>query len=335
MMRALGFHQTGGPEVLEVVEVPRPAAGPGQILVRNHAVGVNFVDTAIRRGKVPHSPAYSLPVIVGQEGAGVIVALGEGVQGPLVGTRVLWMDFPFDAHGYAEYSVVRANNVVAIHDHVSFESAAAAPCVYSAARNQVFNYYGRAKRGDWALVRNAAGAAGVAMVETATEAGLKVIAVTTAQKLDFTRLHGAIEALDYKKENVPERVREITGGKGVALALNAVGGETIVEDVNLLAPCGQLVSYGLIAGMPTPEVWSALTRRISESLTYSVVSIIASMRENPIGFRGLLEQITADLSAGRLRPSIFEAIPLFEGVRAHRMLEGAKNTGKVVLTVDH
>jgi NADPH2:quinone reductase len=335
LMRALSIARAGGPEVLEIIELPRPTPGPGKVLIHNQAVGVNFVETLIRRGRLPPSLVQSFPLIPGQEGSGVVVALGDGVEGLGIGARVLWMDDPFEAHGYAEYSVVRANNVVPIASNVSFEAAAAAPVVYGTARNQIYNLYGRAEAaGRWALVRNAAGGAGTALVETATAAGLKVIAVASAQKLAFARSHGAVETIDYKTENVPERVRIITDRQGVALALNPIGGDTLVEDLDLLAPLGQLILYGLITGMPTGDVWAAIMQRITLGLTVSVASIDAYMRHAPREFRRLLEQIAADLATGSLRPSIFETMPLAEGARAHSMLESGMSTGKLVLKMN-
>src|SRR5580700_2150979 len=131
LVHALSIGRAGGPEVLEMIEIPCPTPGPGRVLVRNHAVGINFVETLIRRGKVPPSLLHSFPLIPGQEGSGVVVALGDDVEDLAIGTRVLWMDDPFEAHGYAEYSVVRANNAVPIADNVGFETAAAVPVVYS------------------------------------------------------------------------------------------------------------------------------------------------------------------------------------------------------------
>jgi NADPH2:quinone reductase len=336
MMRALSISSVGGPEVLNMIEVPRPAPGPGRILVRNHAVGVNYVETLIRRGKLPPTLVPSYPLIPGQEGAGVVEAVGEGVQGLALGTRVMWMDDPFEAHGYAEYSVVRANNAVPIADNVSYESAAAVPVVYATARNQILNLYGRAEAaGRWALVRNAAGGAGTALVETATAAGLKVIAVASTQKLAFARAHGAVETIDYKKENVTQRVGAITDGAGVALALNPIGGDTLLEDLALLAPLGQLILYGLIAGMPSGDLWAAMMQRITAGLTVSVASIDAYMRHSPVQFREILTGLAADLATGSLKPSIFETLPLSDGRRAHSMLEEGASTGKLVFMMPH
>jgi NADPH:quinone reductase len=334
-MRALSIARAGGPEVLEMIELPRPAPTPGKVLIRNHAVGVNYVETLIRRGKLPPTLVPNYPLIPGQEGAGVVVEVGEGVTTLEPGTRVLWMDDPFEAHGYAEYSVVRANNAVPIADNVSFEMAAAVPVVYSTARNQIHNLYGRAERsGRWALVRNAAGGAGTAMVETATAAGLKVIGVASTRKLAYARAHGAVETIDYKTESVPDRVREITAGEGVSLALNPIGAETLLEDLELLAPLGQLILYGLIEGMPTGDLWAAMMRRITAGLTLSIASIDAYMRNCPAQFRALLTGLAADLSSGKLRPSLFETLPLAQGERAHRMLESGASTGKLVFRMD-
>src|SRR5258706_4576028 len=176
LMRSLSISRPGGPDFLEKIEIPRPAPRSGTVLVRNHAVGVNFVETLIRRGKLPPTLVPTFPFIPGQEGAGIVVALGDDVKGLAVGMRVMWMDDPFEAHGYAEYSVVRANNAVPIADNVSFEMAAAVPVVHATARNQIYNLYGRAEgAGRWALARNAAGGAGTPPGGNAAPGGVKGI----------------------------------------------------------------------------------------------------------------------------------------------------------------
>src|SRR6266702_6384289 len=132
-MRALSITAPGGTEVLKVLSLSEPRPGPGQVLIRNHAVGINFVETLIRRGRIPPALAHSFPLVLGQEGAGVVREVGEGVTGLKVGDRVMWMDDPFEAHGYAELSVVRATNVVPIAERVSFETAGAVPVTYGTA----------------------------------------------------------------------------------------------------------------------------------------------------------------------------------------------------------
>ena len=334
-MRALSIRAPGGPEVLEVLELPMPQPGPGKVLIRNHAVGINFVETLIRRGRIPPSLAHSFPLVPGQEGAGIVCGLGDGVTGVEPGARVMWMDDPFEAHGYAEYSVVRATNVVPIADNVSFATAAAAPVTYATAHNQIYNLYGRAEgAGRWALVRNAAGGAGTALLETAKAAGLRVIAVVSTKKVAFARAHGADVVIDYKTESIVDRVRQITGGEGVALALNPIGGQTVLEDLHLLAPLGHLILYGLIVGMPTGDVWAAMMERITAGLTFSVASIDAYMRNCPVQFRQILLNIAAQLAQGTIRPSVFEVLPLSAGARAHQILESGASTGKLVFKFD-
>ncbi len=334
-MRALSITAPGGTEVLKVLSLSEPRPGPGQVLIRNHAVGINFVETLIRRGRIPPALAHSFPLVLGQEGAGVVREVGEGVTGLKVGDRVMWMDDPFEAHGYAELSVVRATNVVPIAERVSFETAAAVPVTYGTAYNQIYNLYGRAEReGRWALIRNAAGGAGTALLETAKAAGLQTIAVVSTGKIEYVREHGADAIIDYKTENVVERVRDITGTQGVALALNPLGGDTVLEDVQLLGPLGHLILYGLIVGMPTGDVWAAMMQRITAGLSFSVASIDAYMRNFPVQFRQMLLNLASQLADGTIKPSIFEVLPLEEGPRAHQILESGASTGKMVFRFD-
>jgi NADPH:quinone reductase len=334
-VRALSITAAGGTEVLKVLSLPEPRPGPGQVLIKNHAVGINFVETLIRRGRIPPALAHSFPLVPGQEGSGTVREVGEGVSGVKVGSRVLWMDDPFEAHGYAELSVVRATNVVPIADSVSFEQAAAVPVTYGTAHNQIYNLYGRAERdGRWALIRNAAGGAGTALLETAKAAGLRTIAVVSTHKIEYARAHGADEIVDYKTEGVVDRVRSITGSDGVALALNPIGGDTVLEDLQLLGPLGHLILYGLIVGMPTGDVWAAMMQRITAGLSFSVASIDAYMKNFPVQFRQILLHLASQLAAGTIKPSIFEVLPLEEGARAHEVLESGASTGKMVFRFD-
>jgi NADPH2:quinone reductase len=334
-VRALSITAPGGTEVLKVLELPDPRPGPDRVLIENRAVGINFVETLIRRGRIPPALAHAFPLVPGQEGAGVVRELGSGVTGLEVGARVMWMDDPFEAHGYAELSVVRATNVVPIADSVDFVSAAAVPVTYGTAYNQIYNLYGRAEgEGRWVLVRNAAGGAGTALLETARAAGLRTIAVVSTGKMGYAREHGADVVIDYKTENVVDRVRAVTGAGGVALALNPLGGETVLEDVQLLGPLGHLILYGLIVGMPTGDVWAAIMQRITAGLSFSVASIDAYMRNFPVQFRQILLNLAGRLADGTLKPSIFDVLPLEEGARAHQVLESGTSTGKMVFRFD-
>jgi NADPH:quinone reductase len=331
-MLALAVSQAGGPEVLKLTKVPRPKPGPGQILIRNHAVGVNYVETMIRAGTLPPAFMPSLPYIPGREGAGVVAAHGEGVVSPPVGTRVMWMNYIYDGGGYAEYVVVRAYCAVPIADGVPFEKAAGAPIVYVAARRFLFEH-SRLEPGDWILVRAAAGAAGIAMIETAAAAALRPIAVASGTKLDRARVYGAVATIDYQHDSVVERVRAITDGAGIALALNPVAGDTVIEDLGLLAPYGQVILYGLLQGLPTGDVGGALMRRMTDGIGLRMGEINKLLLNDPTRMRSLLEQIASDLAEGRVNLPIFETVPFADGARTHALIESGRTIGKVVIAL--
>ncbi len=205
MSYAISITEIGAPEVLQRVEQSVPAPGRGQVLVRNHATAVNFIDTIIRRGEMPAGMMPELPHVPGVEGAGVIEALGEGVEGLSVGDRVAWMG-PIGVAGYGTHSVIAAPYVTPISDDTSFEAAASLPVNSMTAWHMLVNLE-RAKAGDTVLVHAAAGGVGTMIQHIAKHLGLTIIASISSDKQDYARALGADYVVDYKTENLVERVK--------------------------------------------------------------------------------------------------------------------------------
>jgi len=324
--------RVGGPDVLAVGEMPSRAPGPGEVRVRNRAAGVNFIDTIIRAGELPPGAMPPLPHVLGVEGACVVDAIGDGVASLRVGQRVAWFGLP-GAGGYGNETVIDARYVVPIADHVSFEAAAAIPANYATAHHMLFGL-GDIDAGDWVLVRSAAGGVGTAILQLARNAGARTIAITSGGKLDFVREQGATEAIDYKREDVAARVRAIVGDTGVRLALNAVGGATVADDLGLLGPFGTVVSYGFLGGLPEGSIVDTLVPNFNRSVGLRVSDIYALYTARPATMAGVLQALYADLAAGRISPVIHRSRPIAEAGDAHRDLSGGDVQGKLVLVHD-
>jgi NADPH2:quinone reductase len=321
-MRAIRYHQTGGPEVLRLEEVPEPEPGPGEILLRVHAVGVNFADTERRRGlydaKVP------LPRILGSEAAGVISAVGPGVDAALVGRRVVALT----TRSYAELVKVPASGLVLLPDGVSFEVAAAVP-VQGLTAYHLLHTVNQVQAGQSVLVHAAAGGVGLLALQLAKAAGARVFGtVSSASKAKLLQEFGMEEVIRYDHEDVVAEVHRRTGGRGVDLILDAVGASTWAANLQVLAPFGHLVSYGSASGPPPPLDVGALFEKSQKVSAYWLHT------PHPPGLhQRALESLIRDVSSGRLRILVGLKLPLAEAAEAHRRLEGRETVGKVVLTV--
>ena len=321
-MRAVRIVRTGGPEALEVVDLPEPQPGPGQARVRHHAIGLNFIDTYQRTGLYP----TPLPAVLGQEAAGVVEAVGPGVEGVRPGDRV--------AHtgvlgAYAEAQVVPADRLVALPERISFETAAA-----SLLKGLTAEFLARRLRplapGATALVHAAAGGVGSLLVQWLRRLEVRVIAaVGSAEKAERARALGAEAALVYAEGDLPARVRELTGGRGVEVAYDSVGRATFDDSLKSLAPRGLLAAYGNASG-PAPAVEPlALARHGSLFLTRPTLN-------DYIRDRGELEAAAEALwevvGSGAVRVDIGQRFPLAEARAAHEALEGRRTTGSTLLT---
>lgn len=330
MSQAIVIPRIGAADILQAQDMPRSEPRKGEVLIRNHASAVNFIDTIIRRGEMPEGMMPDLPHIPGVEGAGVIEALGEGATGLSVGQRVAWIG-PVGAGGYAAHSVIDARYVTPISDMVDFPTAAAMPVNAMTAWHMLVNL-GHAKAGDSVLIHAAAGGVGTMAIQIARHLGMTVIASASGGKLNYARAQGADHVIDYRTEDVASRVREITGGRGVDLSLNPIAGQTVKDDLEALAPLGTAVIFGFLAGPPQGSFADDLARHFQKSVALRVSDLYSYFGDRPEQFGADMVRIFDLLAKGVLRPQI-EKLPFEQAAEAHRRLESGDSIGKLVLTI--
>ena len=320
-MKAIQVKQPGGPEVLELVDLPVPEPKANEAVVKLAASGVNFIDVYQREGryKVP------LPFVLGQEGAGVVTAVGSNVTSVKAGYRVAWTGL---LGGYAEYAAVPADRLVAIPEGVSDQQAAAAMLQGMTAHYLCHDTY-PLKRGETALVHAAAGGVGLLLVQMAHNIGARVLAtVSTEEKAKLAREAGADEIILYTKSDFEAETRRLTNGEGVHVVYDSVGKTTFEKGLNVLRPRGMMVLFGGSSGAVPPFDLIALSQKGSLYVTRpTLVNYIAS-REELMSRSGA---VFAMISSGKLKLRIAHTYPLAEAQRAHRDLEGRKTTGKLLL----
>lgn len=328
-MKAVRIARTGGPEVLEYADVPTPVAGPDQVLVRAHAIGVNMPEVLLRRGTYPWMPP--LPVIPGIEMSGVIAATGADVRALRVGQAVFVSarELPQRAGCYAEYIAVPERAAYALPESVDLD-AAAALSNYQVA----YHLLGSATHGfpyESVLVPAAAGGVGSAVVQLARAAGKRVIAVVRSkEKADFALEQGATVAINSREGGLDERIAAATGGAGVDLVLDPVGGPGFPRLFDHLAPLGLVVLYGFLDGWPKDDVLAAMQRHFGRSPALRVFSM-HTFDGNPEPRRKATAELLRMLGDGAIRPAIHERVPLAEAARAHAFLESGKVMGKLLL----
>ncbi|MBN8469345.1 quinone oxidoreductase [Corallococcus exiguus] len=319
-MKAIRYHQVGGPEVLRWEDAPEPVPGPGQVLVRVHAAGVNFADTERRRGL--YDAQAPLPRILGSEAAGVVRAVGPGVDASWVGRRVVALT----KEAYAEAALAPVEELLVLPPEVSFEEAAAL-LVQGLTAYHVVHTVGRVEAGQTVLVHAAAGGVGLLAVQLAKAAGARVIGTVSGEaKAKLARDVGADAVIRYDQEDVAASVRELTQGRGVERVLDSVGASTWQASMDALAPFGHLVSYGNASGHP-PHV--EVESLYAKSLTVGAYWLRTPTP--PEVQRKAREALLAEVVAKRLRIVVGLALPLSRAEEAHRQLEGRSTVGKVVL----
>lgn len=325
-MHAVVAREPGGPEVLEYTEVPDPSAGPGQLLVSVAAAGVNFIDTYRRSGVYP----IAFPHIVGSEGAGRVVAVGEGVAGFSVGDPVSWDAAP---GSYAELAVVPAANAVAVPESVDLTSAAALPLQGMTAHYLVNSTFA-VQAGQQVLLHAGAGGVGLLLTQLATERGARVITtVGSAEKAELSRAAGAAEVIDYSTlgdltTELPPRVRELTGGEGVHVVYDGVGRATFDASLASLRRRGMLVLFGGSSGQVPPVDLQRLNAGGSLFVTRPTIAHYTATRDELVW---RMSDLLAAVGEGRLRLRIGATLPLARAADAHRALESRRTTGKVLL----
>ncbi len=322
-MNAIRIDRTGGPEVLQLADVPTPAPGPGEALVRHAASGVNFIDVYLRTGLYPRP----LPFIDGSEAAGVVEAVGDGVTDVKAGDRVAYAQSP-NLGGYAEYNAVPTRLLVKIPDGVDDRDAAAV-MLQGMTAHYLANDTFPLRAGQIALVHAAAGGVGALLVQIAKAKGATVIAtVGTAEKAKIAREAGADHAIVYAKTDFAEATREIVGEHAVDVAYDSVGKDTWERSLSLLRPRGMLVVFGNSSG-PTPPVEpQKLAAAGSVFFTRpTLVNYISKREELETRSRDLFDAIRN----GKLKVRIGTTYPLANAAQAHRDLESRKTVGKLLL----
>ena len=329
-MRVVQFHEFGGPEVLSVDDVPDPAPGPGEIRVRAEAIGVGVPDILMRRGNYEWIPP--LPVIPGNELAGTVDAVGDGVDTIAVGDRVYVnsRELPQRGGGYAEAIVVPASAVFEMPDNVDATQAVALGNYQLSWL--LLNYASIPRAGDRILVHAAAGGVGGALVQVAKSMGLTVFGIAGSKaKADYVSRQGADAVIDRNAEDIGTRIADLTDGEGVDYIYDSVAGPGLSDDFAMLAPMGTVVMFGYLGGDPAPDLFTPMRAKFGDSIAFRLFSIHV-LDDKPGIRRGAMKSAMAALAAGEISPHIQTVMPLAEAADAHRLIEGGSVTGKVVLT---
>lgn len=336
-MRAIVITRPGGPEVLQVQDVPAPSLAPGKVRIRVKAAGLNFADIMARMGMYPAAPKP--PTTVGYEVAGEIAELGEGVTHLSRGQRVLAL---CRFGGQAEEVVAPAAQVLPIHDELRFEEAAAIPVNYLTAWHCLV-WLGNLRKGERVLIHAAAGGVGLASLQICKIFGATTYGTASAGKHDTLRAHGADHLIDYNSQDFEEEIKRLTEGKGVHHIMDAVGGKSFAKSYRVLAPTGRLYCFG-VSSMTAGERRSLLTAAGSV-MRMPFFHPLKLMTQNRGVFgvdlgalwdeaEMLLSQMTdilGHVKAGRLSPQVDRVFRFEEAGEAHRYIQGRKNFGKVIL----
>jgi NADPH:quinone reductase len=325
MTRAIQIAATGGPEQLQLVDVKVGDPGPGEIRIRHHACGLNYIDVYHRTGLYP----LALPHGIGMEGAGIVEAVGEGVTHLKAGDRAAYASNP--PGSYSEARVMPAKTVCKLPEGIAFDTAAAMmlkglTVQYLLKKTQP---QGGLQAGDFVLWHAAAGGVGLIACQWAKAMGLKLIATAgSPEKCQLALDHGAAHAIDYRKENFVERVKAITGGQGVKVVYDSVGKDTFEGSLDCLRPFGLLASFGNASGPVPPFAPGILGPKGSLYVTRATLFTHIATRE---ATQAMADDLFAMVSSGAVTPRIERRYALAEAAQAHRDLEARKTTGSSVL----
>jgi NADPH:quinone reductase len=320
--KAIRFARTGGPEVLEYVDVEVGDPGPGEARVRNHAIGVNFIDTYFRSGLYP----LDLPNGLGQEAAGVVEAVGEGVTHVKPGDRVAYAARPNGA--YSQLRVMPADVLVHLPDAISFETGAAMMLQGLTVQYLLKQTYA-VQPGETILFHAAAGGVGLIACQWARALGVNLIGTAGSnEKAALARQRGAAHVINYRDEDVVQRVLEITNGAKVPVVYDSVGKDMFTRSLDCLRPRGLMVSFGNSSGPVPPFSLNELSARGSLYITRPTLQSYAATRAQR-------EAMAADLfdvvASGKVSIDIHQRYPLADAAQAHIALEGRRTTGKTIL----
>jgi NADPH2:quinone reductase len=322
MSKAIRFHETGGPEVLRLEDVEVGQPGRGEVRVRHHAIGLNYIDTYHRTGLYP----LPLPAGIGLEAAGVVEAIGEEVDQFAVGDRVAYAGGPVGA--YAQVRCMPADRLLLMPDSVDFETAAAMMLAGLTAQYLLRQTY-RVQAGDTVLIHAAAGGVGLIACQWAKALGATVIGtVGSEEKAALAKAHGCDHPILYRTEKFAERVKELTGGRGVPVVYDSIGRDTFMDSLSCLRPRGLMVSYGNASGPVPPVDIGLLARMGSLFLTRPTLFSYAAQREDLVAMgRDLFDVVVS----GKVKIEVRQRYALADAAQAHRDLEARRTTGSTIL----
>ena len=321
-VKAIRMSQNGGPEVMQLVDVELGEPGPGEALVRHHAIGVNYIDVYFRTGLYPQP----LPAGVGMEGAGIVEKVGPGVTHVKPGDRVAYSGRPPGA--YSQARIMPAEILVVLPDELSFEQGAAM-MLQGLTVQYLLNDTYKVKKGDTVLFHAAAGGVGLFACQWLKAIGATMIGtVGSPEKAALAKAHGCDHTILYRDEDFVEKVKEITGGKGVPVVYDSIGKDTFMKSLDCLSPRGMMVTFGNASGPVPPLDLSILGGKGSLKVTRPTLMTY-------VHNRALLEPMAADLFqmviSGKIKIEINQRYPLADAAQAHRDLEGRNTTGSTIL----
>jgi NADPH2:quinone reductase len=320
-MKAIRVERAGGPEVMQLADLPIPQPKAKEAVVKVAAAGVNSIDAHFRDGRFK----TPLPFVPGQEGAGIVTAIGTGVKSVKVGDRVAWSG---TLGSYAEYVAGLADSLVPVPAAVSDQDAAASMLQGMTAHYLCHDAY-KLKPGDTALVHAAAGGVGLLVVQMARNLGARVIGtVSSEEKARYAREAGADDVIVFTQTDFEAETKHLTDGKGVDVVYDGVGKATFEKGLNVLRPRGMLVLFGASSG-PAPSVDPVtLSEKGSLYMARTTLAHFTATRDELVARSGA---VFAMIAAGKLKPKIAKTYPLAEAPQAHRDLEARKMTGKLLL----
>ena len=323
--QTIRIDEFGGPEVMKLVELPIGEPGPGQLRIRHHACGLNYIDVYQRTGAY----ANPLPLVLGMEGAGVVEAVGEGVTHVKPGDRAAYASNPPGA--YSEARVVPAMNVVRLPDEIAFDTAAGMML-----KGLTVQYLlkktlpqGGLQPGDHVLFHAAAGGVGLLACQWARHLGLELIGTAGSdEKCRLALEHGAAQAINYRSEDFVARVKEITGGKGVKVVYDSIGKDTFERSLDCLRPFGLLASFGNASGPVPPFALGTLAAKGSLYVTRATLFTHLASRENT---QAMADELFEVVRSAAVKVRIAQRYALADVAQAHRDLEARQTTGSTVL----
>lgn len=322
-MKAIQLKKFGGPEVLEIVELEKPIPKGQEVLIEIKAIGVNYADIARREGR--YVVKTSLPFIPGAEIAGVVVAVGEEVSSVKPGMRVVTL---IESGGYSQFALADERSLIPLPEQLDYQHAVALP-LQGLSAYHILKTMGRLEKGESVLIHAAAGGVGTLAVQLAKlfGAGKIVATASSAEKLELARQMGADVLVNYTESNWVEQVLDATGGKGVDVALEMVGGDVFNQTVKCLATFGRLVVFGAASGEQARMYPGALMARNQSVIGFFLPQIL----RKPELLQPSLVELLTYLSEGKLKLTIGGVFPLEDAAEVHRLLQSRRTTGKLVL----